>query len=106
MPPYSADPIRVGCCAGCEAMGRPSSRASSSRESRWHFEVGSGQLDVVEWQGGGVLDGLQGEAGTDVLELHGRNQPLVDRIVGIDVGDDYPHQVVDIAAHPVDLGHL
>src|SRR6202011_2009238 len=34
------------------------------------------------------------------------NQAFVDDVIGVDVGDNYSHQVVDIAAHTVDLRDL
>src|SRR5262245_52744892 len=104
MPRCSADPTRTGSCAGFTATGRHSYRVSFWPGRRLLSE--SIQLGVVEWQRGGVLDGLEREAGTDVLEFHRSYEALVDNVVGIDVRHDYAHQVIHIATHAVDLGHL
>ncbi len=64
------------------------------------------ELEVTQGQGGRVLDRLERETCAHVLELDRSDEALVDHVVGIDVGHHDTDEVVDIAAHAVDLGHL
>src|SRR5262245_28917111 len=52
------------------------------------------------------LDLLHGKARGDVLERHARNQPLVERVVTLDVGHHHAQHVIDVAGHAIELHHL
>src|SRR5579862_359790 len=71
------------------------------RPGRDSFDPG-----VAQWQRSARLERLEHEACAHVLEFHRVDQPLVDDVICIDVGNDDADQVIDIAAHAVDLGHL
>ena len=53
-----------------------------------------------------MLDALHGEGRADVGQLDGGDEALVDRVVAGDVGHHDAHQVVDVAAHAVELDDL
>src|SRR6185437_3885307 len=74
--------------------------------ARLGTSLAASDLDVGQGKGGGLFDRLQGETGADVEEVDRGDEPLVHRIVPLDVRYDDAHQVVHVAAHAVDLGHL
>src|SRR5207244_1979492 len=61
------------------------------------------RVDIVEWQGGRVLDLFHREAGADVEQLRGLDQALVHDVIAADVGHHDAQQIIDVAAHPVEL---
>ena len=64
------------------------------------------RLRVIHRQRRRELQLLHREAGADISQLGAARQALVDRVVGGDVGHHHAQQVVDVAAHPVELHHL
>ena len=86
-------------------MVRHSYRVSFWQGPRSPFE-GSAELHVAQGQGRRVLDGFERETGAHVFEFNRCNQAFVHQVIGVNVRDDDAHQVVYVAAHPVDFGDL
>src|SRR5665213_2243297 len=64
------------------------------------------QFDVGERQGGCAFDRLECKACAHILERDACNEAFVDDVVGVDVRHHDAHEIIDIAAHPIDLGDL
>src|SRR5215217_1211799 len=60
----------------------------------------------VERQGRSVFDLAHGEGRGDIGQIDLADQALVERVIGLDVGDDHAHQIIDVPAHAVKLDHF
>src|SRR5215217_3815391 len=60
----------------------------------------------IERQGRGVFDLAHGKGGADIGQVNLADELLVEGVIGVDVGHHHAHQVIDVAAHAVELDDL
>src|SRR5262245_31336958 len=85
-------------------------KAECPRHARWLTKFLAASLlsafGSPDRQFGGRLDLFHGEARRDILEWHGRDQSLVERVIAGDVGHHNAQHVIDVAGHAVEFHHL